>query len=49
MSEYQHLKVEKADGIARITLDRPKHNVLNIEMMNEIITELKVLISEDGL
>ncbi len=41
MSEYKHLKVEKADGVARITFDRPKHNVLDIEMMNELIAELK--------
>ena len=40
MSKYQHLKVEKADGVARITFDRPKHNVLDIQMMNELNTEL---------
>jgi cyclohexa-1,5-dienecarbonyl-CoA hydratase len=49
MSEYKHLKATKADGVARITFDRPKHNVLNIEMMNELITELKALVVDDGL
>ena len=32
MTSPNHLKLEKADGIARITLARPKHNVLNIEI-----------------
>ena len=49
MSEYQHLKVEKAEGVARITFDRPKHNVLDIEMMNELNTELKSLAGDDQL
>ncbi len=49
MSDYQHLKVEKADGVARITFDRPKHNVFDIEMMDELITELKVLVADDQL
>lgn len=49
MSEYQHLKVEKAKGVARITLDRPKHNVLDIDMMNEMIAELEGLASDEEL
>lgn len=49
MNEYQHLKVEKADGVARITFDRPKHNVLDIQMMNELNTELKELAADDQL
>ena len=49
MSEYKHIKVEKADGVARITFDRPKHNVLNIEMMNELIAELNGLVTDDEL
>ncbi len=47
MSKY--LKVEKADGVARITFDRPKHNVLNIEMMNELNAELESLIADNDL
>jgi len=49
MSEYKHLKVSKADGIARITFDRPKHNVLDIEMINELIAELNGLVADDQL
>ena len=49
MSEYQYLKVEKADGVARITFNRPKHNVLDIQMMNELITELKGLAADEEL
>ena len=49
MSENKYLKVEKADGVAKITLDRPKHNVLNIEMMNELIAELEGLTTDDEL
>lgn len=36
MSDLKHLKFEAADGAARITLARPKHNVMNIDMMNEL-------------
>jgi cyclohexa-1,5-dienecarbonyl-CoA hydratase len=49
MREYKHLKVAKADGVARITFDRPKHNVLDIEMMNEVIAELNGLVADDEL
>ena len=49
MSEYKHLKVKKGDGVTRITLDRPKHNVLNIEMMNELIAELKSMVEDTRL
>jgi enoyl-CoA hydratase/carnithine racemase len=31
MSELKHLKFEQADGVARITLNRPKVNMMNIE------------------
>jgi cyclohexa-1,5-dienecarbonyl-CoA hydratase len=49
MSEYKHLKFEKADGVARITFDRPKHNVLNIEMMNELNNTLDGLVNDADL
>jgi cyclohexa-1,5-dienecarbonyl-CoA hydratase len=49
MSEYQYLKVEKTGGVGRITLDRPKHNVLDIDMMNELIAELEDLVTDDEL
>jgi cyclohexa-1,5-dienecarbonyl-CoA hydratase len=43
MTAYRHLKIKKSDGVARITLARPKHNVLDIEMMNELSAELDLL------
>jgi cyclohexa-1,5-dienecarbonyl-CoA hydratase len=43
MTAYKHLKVKKTDGVARITLARPKHNVLDIEMMTELNAELDLL------
>jgi cyclohexa-1,5-dienecarbonyl-CoA hydratase len=49
MSEYQHLKIEKADGVVRITFDRPKHNVLDIEMINELNAELNGLVADDEI
>ncbi|MCP4108883.1 MAG: enoyl-CoA hydratase/isomerase family protein [Desulfobacteraceae bacterium] len=49
MSELKNLKIEKAEGVARITLARPKHNVFNIEMMNELNSELENLIADDDL
>jgi cyclohexa-1,5-dienecarbonyl-CoA hydratase len=49
MSELKYLKIEKDDGIAKITLARPKHNVLDIEMMNELNGELEGLLADDDL
>lgn len=43
MTAYKHLKIKKTDGVARITLARPKHNVLDIEMMTELNAELDFL------
>lgn len=43
MPELRFLKLEKSEGVARITLARPKHNVLNIEMMRELTAELDKL------
>ena len=49
MTELKHLKTEKTDGVARITFARPKHNVFNIEMMNEINAELEGLVADRDL
>lgn len=49
MSAYQFIKAEKNDGVARIQLARPKHNVLDIAMMNEFNVELDALIADDEL
>ena len=45
----KHLKMEKTEGVARISFARPKHNVLNIEMMNELNSRLDELAVEDDL
>ncbi len=49
MTELKHLKFEKADGVARITLNRPKFNMMNIEMMNELNGLLENLLNDDDL
>ena len=49
MSEYSHIGVERTDQVARIVLNRPKHNVLNISMMNELNQELASLASDENL
>ncbi len=47
MSEFKFIKFEKANSVARITFDRPKHNVMNIDMMNEFNSALEALGSDD--
>jgi cyclohexa-1,5-dienecarbonyl-CoA hydratase len=49
MTDLKFIKLEKADGVARITLARPKHNVLNIEMMAELNAELEKLKADADL
>ncbi len=49
MPDLKYLKVDHTDGVARIILARPKHNVLNIEMMNELNGQLEMLLSEKAL
>ena len=46
MAEPEFLKIVKDGQIARITLDRPKHNVLNIPMMNELNAELEKIAAD---
>jgi cyclohexa-1,5-dienecarbonyl-CoA hydratase len=43
MSELKFIKIESSGDVARITLARPKHNVFNIAMMQELIAELEKL------
>lgn len=38
-----------SDGVARLTLARPKHNVFNIAMMQELNAALETLIADSGL
>ena len=47
MSELKHLKYEMTDAVARITLDRPKFNMMNIEMMDELNGLFEALLRED--
>ena len=49
MSELKHLKYEMTDDVARITLDRPKFNMMNIEMMDELNDLFEALLREDNL
>jgi len=49
MSDLQHLKFEKADGVARITLNRPKFNMMNIDMMVELNNLLEGFVSDEDL
>lgn len=49
MSEGQFIKYEMTDGVARITYDRPKHNVFNIDLMNELNALLDKLAADDDL
>jgi cyclohexa-1,5-dienecarbonyl-CoA hydratase len=49
MAEAKFIKVNIEKQVARITLDRPKHNVLNIPMMKELNIELEKIAADDEL
>jgi cyclohexa-1,5-dienecarbonyl-CoA hydratase len=49
MTALKFHEVSNDKGVARIVLNRPKHNVLNIDMMQELIDQLAVLDSDAGL
>ncbi|MBU0971883.1 MAG: enoyl-CoA hydratase/isomerase family protein [Proteobacteria bacterium] len=49
MAEAQFLTIEKDGQVARITLNRPKHNVLDIPMMNELNGELAAIAADTSL
>ncbi len=49
MSETTYIRVDKTQGVARIALDRPKHNVMNIAMMRQLNARLEELIADAGL
>ena len=49
MSASEFLTVQKDDQVARITLNRPKHNVLNIPMMKDLNAELEAIAADDAL
>jgi cyclohexa-1,5-dienecarbonyl-CoA hydratase len=43
MPEYKFIRFESADGVANIIFNRPKHNVFNIEMLDELNSVLEGL------
>ncbi len=49
MAEPRFLNIEKDEQVARITLNRPKHNVLDIPMMTELNAELQSIAADDTL
>ena len=49
MSETNTIRLEKSQGIARITFDRPKHNVFDSRMIREFNAVLEALLQDDGL
>lgn len=49
MAELTYLKLDKTDGVARITLARPKHNVFYIDMINEFNSVIEALHADDSL
>lgn len=49
MAASDFLIIERDEQVARITLNRPKHNVLNIPMMNDLNAELASIAADDGL
>jgi len=46
---YKHIQTELKEGVAKLTLNRPPLNVLNIEMMEEINTYFEGLLREKSL
>jgi cyclohexa-1,5-dienecarbonyl-CoA hydratase len=49
MGKLQYHLFQKKDGVARLTFNRPKHNVLNIDMMNEFNQQLAALLADEAL
>ncbi|HHP7235946.1 MAG TPA: enoyl-CoA hydratase/isomerase family protein [Desulfobacterales bacterium] len=49
MPASQYLKVESKDGVARLWLDRPKHNVLNLDMMKAVCDRLDTFAADRSL
>ncbi len=46
---YEFLQLERADGVARLTLNRPPLNVLHIPMMHELRTALDEVAADDAV
>jgi cyclohexa-1,5-dienecarbonyl-CoA hydratase len=49
MADYNFIKIDTADGVKRITFNRPKHNVFDIAMMKELNAELSASMRDADL
>ncbi|MAF33393.1 MAG: enoyl-CoA hydratase/isomerase family protein [Desulfobacterales bacterium] len=49
MTELKNIQIETSDGVAKITLSRPKHNVFDIEMMRDLNAGLENLLNDPQL
>lgn len=49
MTEVKNIHIDTAGGVAKVTLDRPKHNVLNLAMMDELSGAMEQLAADDAL
>jgi cyclohexa-1,5-dienecarbonyl-CoA hydratase len=49
MADYNFIKIDLADGVKRITFNRPKHNVFDIAMMRELNAELSASMRDADL
>jgi cyclohexa-1,5-dienecarbonyl-CoA hydratase len=49
MTDFKFIKIDSSGGVARIAFARPKHNVLHIEMMRELIAGLEALKADRDL
>ncbi len=49
MSDAVTIRYEVVDAVAKVTLDRPKHNVFNIAMMQELNAVLDRIAADPGL
>lgn len=49
MAEPKFLKIENDGQVVKIVLDRPKHNVLDIPMMDELNAELEKIAADNDL
>ncbi len=49
MSHLKFINHDIVDGVTTLTFNRPKHNVLNIEMMNQLNGQLETLANDGSL
>jgi cyclohexa-1,5-dienecarbonyl-CoA hydratase len=49
MTHLKFINHQIVEGVATLTFNRPKHNVLNIEMMNELNDQLESLANDGSL